>query len=160
MPVVHTVAEAHIEGFAVVADALACPLPVSEWLETGLPDIPEVVGVDIALGETCTVDVGTGADGAVNQYGGNVYPCMAEIGSLPHLALVATEITLAAEGDIHWRGVGGAFLCNEVHELYKLAVSQVQFGIVQGTADRYDGKDAPLPDTHLCQLVVDGLQMR
>ena len=67
MPVVHTVAEAHIEGFAVVADALSRPLPIAERLETGLPDIPEAVRVDIALGESFTVNVGTGADGAVNQ---------------------------------------------------------------------------------------------
>ena len=125
MPVVHAVAEAHVEDFAVFADTLSRPLSVAERLKTGLPDIPDVVGVDVALGETRTVDVGTGTDGAVNQHGGDVNPCMAEIRSLPHFALVGVEIALATESDIHWRGVCGAFLCNEVHEMHKLAVGQV-----------------------------------
>ena len=41
------------------------------------------------MGEDCAVDVGAGADGAVDKDGGDVDAGMAEVGILTHLALVA-----------------------------------------------------------------------
>ena len=101
MPVVHAVAEAVAEGFAVFAHTTACPTAVAEGLETGLPHLPKVVVVDVALGEGVAVDVGAGADGAVDEDGSDVDACMAEVGILAHAALVTTQIAFAAEGDGH-----------------------------------------------------------
>ena len=88
MPVVHTIAEAVFEGFAMLALSLAGPFAMAEGLEAGVPDFPEVVGVDVALTEMLAVDVGAGADGAVDEDGGDVDAGMAEVGILTYLALI------------------------------------------------------------------------
>ena len=67
VPVVHSSAEAVLELAAVLADALAGPVAVSEWLELVFPDFVEVVLIDVALGEDIAVYVWAGADTAVYQ---------------------------------------------------------------------------------------------
>ena len=68
VPVVHSVAEAHFEGFAILADARARPFAVAERLKTLIPNLIKIVGVDAALRETVAVDVGAGADAAVDEH--------------------------------------------------------------------------------------------
>ena len=125
MPVVHAVSEAVFEGFAVFAGALLGPVAVAEDLKAGVPNLPEVVGVDIALGEALAVDVGTGADGAVDEDGGNVDAGVTEVWCLAYFAFVGAEVAFAGEGDIHRCRAGGAFLGDEVHELDKLGIGEV-----------------------------------
>ena len=155
----HTIAEAVFEGFAMLALSLAGPFAMAEGLEAGVPDFPEVVGVDVALTEMLAVDVGAGADGAVDEDGGDVDTGVAEIGGPAHFVLVGAEITLAGEGGGHRGGAGGAFLGDEVHELDELGVGEVEFGVVEGATDGDDGEDAPLLDAEGGELVVDFLQV-
>ena len=100
MPIVHTVTEAVLEDFAAFALSLARPVSVAEGPEAAVPDLPEVVGVDIALAEMLAVDIGTGTDGSVDEDGGDIDARVTEIRGLTHLALVWAEIPLAAEGYI------------------------------------------------------------
>ena len=88
MPIVHSVAKAILEGFALFANSRARPVAVAERFKTLVPNLIEIVGVDVALRETVAVDVGTGADAAINQHRGYVDTCMAEIWCLTHFAFV------------------------------------------------------------------------
>ena len=101
VPIMHTVSEAVFEHFTVFAHPLSCPTAVTEKLETVIPHIPEVIVVYVALPKTFAVNVGTGADSAVDKHRGDVYASVTEIGRLPHLAFVWTEVTFAGKGDIH-----------------------------------------------------------
>ena len=101
MPVVHPVAEAVLEDGAGGTLAATGPGPVTEGVEAFLPDIPQTVGIDISLGKRVPVDIRTGADAAVNQYGSDVDACVAEIRRLADLLLVAAEVAFATEGDVH-----------------------------------------------------------
>ena len=124
VPVVHAITEAVFEGFAVFAGALLGPVAVAEDLKAGVPNLPEVVGVDIALGEALTVYVGTGTDGAVDEDGGDVDARVTEVGSLTHLALVWAEVAFAAKRSVH-NTTGGSPGGDEVHELDKLGIGEV-----------------------------------
>ena len=164
MPVVHAVAEAVFEGFAVLALPFAGPVAVAEGLESGVPDFPEVVGVDVALAEMLAVDVGAGADGAIDENRGDVDACMAEVGSLTHCALVGAEVSFAAEGNVESFLsleflIGFALLGDEVHKLDELGIGEVEFGVVEGAADGDDGEDAPLLYAQVGEFVVDFLQV-
>lgn len=158
VPVVHAVAEAVFEDFAVFADTLPCPLTVAEGLEAGVPDFPEVVGVYVSLAEMLAVDVGAGTDGAVDEDGGDVDARVTEVGSLTHLAFVRAEVTFAAKRSVH-NTTGGSPGGDEVHELDELGIGEVQLGVVEGAADGDDGEDTPLLDTQGFELVIDLLQM-
>lgn len=156
----HAVSETVFEGFAVFAGALSGPVAVAEGLKACVPNLPEVVGVDIALGKALTVDVGTGTDGAVDEDGGDVDSGATEVGRLADAALIRTKITLATKGDVHGCGSANALFGNEVHELDELCVSEVQLGVLEGATNGDDGEDAPLLHAEGGQLVVDGLQVR
>lgn len=68
VPVVHTVAQAVLEYFAVFAHTFACPLAIAEGLESVLPHLVEAVFVDVALSEGLAVDIGAGAYCAIDQH--------------------------------------------------------------------------------------------
>ncbi len=67
VPVVHAATEAVAPLLAVGATARLCPAAVAEGLEAFVPDLPEIISVDIALRESVAVDVGTGADAAIDE---------------------------------------------------------------------------------------------
>ena len=60
VPIVHSVAQTHFEGFAILADACARPVSVAKWLKTPVPNLIKIVGVDAALCKAVAVDVGAG----------------------------------------------------------------------------------------------------
>ena len=66
VPVVHSVAQTIFEGFAPFANSGARPVTVAERLKTLVPNLIEIVGVDVALREAVAVDVGAGADAAAS----------------------------------------------------------------------------------------------
>ena len=68
VPVVHSVAQTHFERLAILADARACPFAVAERLKTLVPNLVKIIGVDAALREAVAVDVGAGADAAVDEH--------------------------------------------------------------------------------------------
>ena len=160
MPVVHSAAQAAIEDLAVAALTATRPIALAEGLEAVMPHFEEVVLVDVALPEGLAVDVGAGADGAVDEHRGDVDAGVAEIGVLAHLALVAAQVALAAEGDVHRRVFLLAFLFDKLHQLNELRVGEVQLWMVVGAADGDDGEDAPLRHAKAGQQVVNLLQMR
>ena len=90
VPVVHAVAEAVFPLLAVGAAARFRPLAVAEGLEAVLPDRLKVVLVDVSLREPVPVDVGAGADAAVDEDGGDVHAGVAEIPHGPDLLLIST----------------------------------------------------------------------
>ena len=122
MPVVHAAAKAVFPLFAGGADAGAGPVVVPEGLEAVLPNFPKAILIDISLRETVPVNVGTGADAAVNEDGGNVHPGVAEMAHGAHLFLVSAQIAFAAEGDGHGPALL-PLLPDEFHELHKLLVA-------------------------------------
>ena len=102
VPVVHAATEAVFPLPAGLAGALAAgPFAAAEGLETMLPDFVQIVLVDIALREIVPVDVGTGADAAVNQDGGDVDAGAAEETVVADLLLVGAQEVSATEGDLH-----------------------------------------------------------
>ena len=90
VPIVHAVAEAVLPLLAVGASARFRPVAAAENLEAFLPDFVEVVLVDVSLREPVPVDVGTGADAAVDEDGGDVYAGVAEIPYGPDFLLIST----------------------------------------------------------------------
>jgi len=103
VPVVHAAAKAVAPLGAAGAPALLRPFPVPEGQEAVLPDLPEVIVINVALGEEVTVDVGAGADAAVDEDGGYVHAGVAEVADVADLLLVSAQVTLAAEGCFHGR---------------------------------------------------------
>ena len=83
---------------------------------------------------------------------------MAEEAYVAHFFLVAAEVPLAAERDLH-RAAGGAFCRDEVHQGGELPVGKRHVGGGRRAADRDDGEDAPLRDAEALQQPVDFLQL-
>ena len=104
VPVMHTAAEAVAPLLAVGADAGFRPGAVAERLEALIPDLPEIVSVNVALGEAVAVDVGAGADAAVVEDGCDVDAGVTEVADVADLLFVATQVAFAGEGDVHRTG--------------------------------------------------------
>ena len=64
----HAVAFAPAPPLAVPAFARTHPAAVPVFPETPVPDLPQIVLVDIALGKDLAVNVRACADGAVDQH--------------------------------------------------------------------------------------------
>ena len=84
---VHRATETVFKHLAIGALSRLHPLAVTEGLETIFPDIKKVVFINIALHKT-SVNVGTGGNGAVNQYRADCDACTTEIEPVADLALV------------------------------------------------------------------------
>ena len=129
-----------------------------EGQKSVLPDVPEVIVIDIALGEEVPVDVGAGADAAVDEDGGYVHAGVAEVADVADLLLVSAQIALAAEGGFH----GAALLppgLDKFHQRDEFIVRQVHVRILRRPADGNDGENAPLHHAERLQLVVQCIQL-
>ena len=96
----HRAAKTILKRLAVSALTCSHPLTVTEGLETVLPNVQEIIFVNIAL-DIATVNVGTCRDGAVNKYRADGNPRAAEIVPVANLALERTYISLATKLTIH-----------------------------------------------------------
>ena len=85
-----------LELLAMLAGTAFHPLPVAHDLESVVPDIQEVVVVDVAL-HVGTVHVGAGADVTVYQDAADVDSSTAEEVAVTDVFLVFARIGLATE---------------------------------------------------------------
>ena len=92
---VHAITFAVLPHFAIGTLALLGPATVAELLEAILPHIPEVILVDITLGEVGSY-AGATRDIAIDTNGGDTHARMALKGVGAHTHLVAREKALAA----------------------------------------------------------------
>ncbi len=151
VPAVEAAAQAVAPVLALCAAAAAAgPGPIAEGLETGLPDVPEIVFIDAALSERVAVDVGAGGDSAVDQDRGDIDAGVAEETVAAHPLLVWAHERLAAKSDPHPAACRALF-GDKVHHLPQLARFEAHVGVAGRTPDRDDREQAPLPD-------ADGLE--
>ncbi len=120
------------------------PRTVAEQLETVLPDIPEIVAVDIALMVVGT-DAAASRDASVVEHGAYGDTGLAEEGTVAHVELMMTEESLAAVFGFYAGFAPG--LLDEIHQLVEVFVSELQFGILCRASDRKDGDEPPLAHT-------------
>ena len=101
VPIVHPIPEAVAPDLAILAPARPGPVPLAVGHEAGLPNLVEIVRVDTALRETVPVDVGAGADAAVDEDRRDVDAGAAEIPDVADFLLVSAHVAFAAEGHLH-----------------------------------------------------------
>jgi hypothetical protein len=65
VPIVKSVALAIFIILAISALTLFCPFPVTKILKPSLPDLEEIIPVNVSLGKT-SVDIRAGRDGSIN----------------------------------------------------------------------------------------------
>ena len=129
---------------AVGTGSCLFPRTVAEQLETVLPDIPEIVAVDISLMVVGT-DAAASRDASVVEHGAYGDTGLAEEGTVAHVELMTAEESLAAVFGFY----AGFATCliNEIHQLVEVFVSELQFGILCRASDRKDGDEPPLAHT-------------
>ena len=85
---------------AVFTLALPGPASIAHHLETVLPDVPEVVAVDVALVHVAA-DGGTAADGTVATYRGHLHAATAVEEIIADALLVRAEKPFASVTDLY-----------------------------------------------------------
>ena len=80
--------------------ANSCPLPVSKGLEFVLPNLMEIVGVNISLCKS-PVDIGAGRNGTIYKYGADVYACPAKEIAVAHIRLKFAHIAFATKLNVY-----------------------------------------------------------
>ena len=138
---VHAAAPAEAEVLALCALVLLHPLAVAVGSEALLPDIHEVILVNIALVIVGT-DAGAGRDGAVGEDGAYADTRLAEEEMVAHIALVVAEKALTAIADVD----ASLLACrtDEVHDLTELLRPELEVGIAYGATRGEDGEEAPV----------------
>ena len=140
VPVMETIALAVVIGWAGGALSLSGPHPVAERLKTVLPHFIKIIGIDITLYKR-PVDVGAGRNGAIDEHRTNINPGPAEETGIPHMRLVATNIPFATEFEID--AIERTLLFYKFHQFDKLTVGELQFGMMNRSANGNNGKEAP-----------------
>ena len=137
------------------ARAFMHPVMIPKCLELILPDIREAVPVDVSL-LVLTPDAEATGDGPVSQNGGHVDSRLTEERMIPYLPFVISQETLAAivQPDPAFFANGD----NEVHQLMKLTVIQLQFSLSACSPHRRDRENAPLSDPQSDQVLLEFLQ--
>ena len=95
VPQVHAVAFAVFPDIAGGAFVFMHPGAVPEELEAGVPDLHEIIRVDIALMVICP-DAGAGGDAAVGEYGTDRDAGRADVEMAAYVALVIAQEPFAA----------------------------------------------------------------
>ena len=124
---VKAVAVTVAEETALGAVAGALPGVGAVGLVAVLPDVPELVLVDVALMIVGT-DAGTGSDGAVGHDGADGDTRLAEEGKVAHLALVVAHESGATVGGVD--AALAACLADEVEHAAVFLVAEVHQRVV------------------------------
>ena len=140
----HGAAETLLEVFAGGAHSAAHPSAVSHNLETVVPDIKQVVFMDIALSEGA-VDVRTGGDVAVEQYRADIDAGTTEEIAVAYLFFVFAGIGFTAEFQIDtaFFARGG----DKLQHLFYLRAAEHQLAVARCSSDRCDGEQPPAMKT-------------
>ena len=140
----HSTTETLLEVFAGGADSATHPGAVAHELEAVVPNIQQVVLIDIALSEGA-VDVRTGGYVAVEQHRADVDARTAEEVAVAHLFLVLASICLAAEFQVD----AALFACggDELQHLLHLCTAEHQLVVACRPSDGRDGEQPPVPDS-------------
>ena len=148
----HASAAAVAEETAVGALALLHPRTVAEGTEALLPDVHEMVGVDVAL-MVVGADAGAGRDGAVGQHGGDADACLAEEERVAHVALVVAQKPFAAVAGADAPVAAG--VADEGHEAVELVGRELEVVVADGAPGGEDGEEAPVRQAQLHQPVAE-----
>lgn len=151
----HSPTKTITKRFAISTLTLLHPLAVAKRLETVFPNVQEIVLVDVAL-HIAAVNIRASRDGAVYEDGSDGNARTAEIEPVADLALVGTYVSLATELAVDPPLLSGSN--DEVHQLTKLFITELQAFIGGRTANRVDGEQAPSLNFMLNKQLLDGLQ--
>ena len=145
----HSAALAVPEKIAVGADAGLCPVAVAEFLETVVPDVHEIVCVDVALTEICP-NARTCRNVAIAHHRCHRNPRLAGVEKIAHIALVTSEKPLATV--THVFALGTAFF-DEIHQLPHLCAVELEVGVDGGTSGWERRKHSPTFHANIKQFV-------
>ena len=154
---VHRAAEALLEILAFPAHTRAHPRPVAHDLETVVPDIQQVIPIDVAL-HVSAVDVGTSGDAAVNQHAADVDARTAEKVGVADLFLVLSRVGFTAESQMDTTLATG--ICHETHHRFHLRAGELQLVVVRRPPDRGNGEQPPVADSVCNQKFLQPRQFR
>ena len=136
----HRAAKAVLVHLAVGTLASLHPSTVAEGLEAVFPNNKEIILIDIAL-HIAAVDVGASGDRAVNQDRADGDTSAAEIIPVADLALIGTDVCLAAEHAVDFPLFAGGY--DEIHHLAELLITELQAIIGSSATNRGDGEQTP-----------------
>ena len=152
----HTVAFAIAPHLALGTLALASPPPVAEGVEPRVPHLPNVVGVDVALVETCP-------NACATRYG-SVYldAYDADAGhtteeAIPHLGLVAPEKSLASIVALDESLFASSN--DELHQPPVLCRGELQLLVLGRTTYGEDGEESPSLATVFYQQLLEAVEL-
>ena len=153
----HAIAEAIAEVLTVCALVLAHPVAVAVGKETALPDVHEVVVVDIAL-LVVAADAGAGGDGAVDKDGADGDTSLAGVEVVAHLSLIVAEKSLAAV--VYLKFALAAGLPNEVENAAELVAPELHDRIGSGSPDREHSEEPPAAHALGDEVRLDVMEFR
>ena len=124
---VHAIALAIAPHLAMLTLVGLHPFPVAVDLKFILPNVPEIVLVDIAL-MIIAADTETARNRAISQYGSHIDARTARIIVVAHLAFILAKEAVAAIISTNLAFQTG--LLDEFHHLHKLFVTELEVGLV------------------------------
>lgn len=140
VPQMHAVPFAVLPVAAGTAHILPHPAAVPVGLETVVPDLHEIVFVNIAL-DVVGADAGAGGNRAVgkDRTDGDAGVAFEKI--VADVALIIAEEAFAGKGSFD----PAFFACglDEIHQAAEFAAGKLQFGVIGSTTHREDGKQPP-----------------
>ena len=136
----HPVALAITEHLTICAFPFFSPLAVTIRFKLIIPDIDEIVFIDVPLVEVGP-DTGTTGDSAIRKDRGCIDTGVALENRVSHLSLIIPEEALTAVANVYFTLFPAE--ADEVHDPCKLLVRQLQIGLSRGTSNWEDRKDTP-----------------
>lgn len=149
---VHAGAFAIAPYFAMLALSFFHPLAVAVWVEFFVPDVPEVVAVDVSLVEI-GADGGAAGDGAVAEYGGYFDACAAIEILVAYFAFVVAQKAFASVVEMDFAFF--SCLLDEVEDPAELVVGQLEFGVLCGSTHGEYGEEAPVAESQVDEEVAE-----
>ena len=143
-PQMHGASETLLEILARGAHPAAHPVAVAHDLEAVVPDLQQVILINIALSEGA-VNVRAGGDVSVEQHGTDVDAGAAEEVAVANILFVFTCVCFAAECQVDFAFAtrGG----DKPQHLFHLRTAEHQLTVMRCPPDGGNGEQTPMPDS-------------